>query len=228
MFKAWWVPFSHYGVIHGDPHLGNYTVFDVPGSAVPATRSASRPASTCSTTAASARSRPSSCRASSTCTPALRPAGAILVVHAYETWGFTGLSSELIDVLNIWARFIYGPLLDDREREIAEGTTPGQYGRKEAFTVHKALKEKGPVRVPREFVFMDRAADRAWRGVPASGRPPQLARHLQRDHRGLRSRRRGCAPEGHLRGCGRSPAGGCVRSALRSQAARCVASVLHG
>ena len=24
MFKAWWHPFSQYGVIHGDPHLGNY------------------------------------------------------------------------------------------------------------------------------------------------------------------------------------------------------------
>ena len=28
MFRAWWYPFSHYGVIHGDPHLGNYTVFE--------------------------------------------------------------------------------------------------------------------------------------------------------------------------------------------------------
>ena len=27
MFTAWWVPFSRFGVIHGDPHLGNYTVF---------------------------------------------------------------------------------------------------------------------------------------------------------------------------------------------------------
>ena len=27
MFKAWWHPFSHAAVIHGDPHLGNYTVF---------------------------------------------------------------------------------------------------------------------------------------------------------------------------------------------------------
>ncbi len=80
------------------------------------------------------------------------------MVHAYETWGFVGLSKDLIDVLNIWARFIYGPLLDDRVRSIAEGTTPGEYGRREAFTVHTALKEKGPVRVPREFVFMDRAA----------------------------------------------------------------------
>ena len=81
-----------------------------------------------------------------------------LIVHAYETWGFSGLKKELSEVLNIWARFIYGPLLDDRERTIAEGTTPGEYGRREAFTVHQALKEKGPVKVPREFVFMDRAA----------------------------------------------------------------------
>src|SRR3546814_16984409 len=24
MFRAWYVPFYGYGVIHGDPHLGNY------------------------------------------------------------------------------------------------------------------------------------------------------------------------------------------------------------
>src|SRR6185437_4362752 len=28
MFTAWWFPFSRFGVIHGDPHLGNYSVFD--------------------------------------------------------------------------------------------------------------------------------------------------------------------------------------------------------
>ena len=26
MFRTWYLPFYHYGVIHGDPHLGNYTV----------------------------------------------------------------------------------------------------------------------------------------------------------------------------------------------------------
>ena len=31
MFKAWWYPFSRHGVIHGDPHLGNYTVFVADG-----------------------------------------------------------------------------------------------------------------------------------------------------------------------------------------------------
>ena len=80
------------------------------------------------------------------------------VVHAYETWGFKKLSRELIDILNIWARFIYGPLMDDRVRSIADGVKPGDYGRRQAFEVHKALREKGPVTVPREFVLMDRAA----------------------------------------------------------------------
>ena len=61
-------------------------------------------------------------------------------------------------MLNIWARFIYGPLLDDRVRSVADGVTAGEYGRKEAFAVRKLLKEKGPVKIPREFVFMDRAA----------------------------------------------------------------------
>ena len=81
-----------------------------------------------------------------------------LVVHAYETWGFKRLNRELIDALNIWARFIYGPLLDNRVRTIADGVKPSDYGRKEAFRVHQALKARGPVTVPREFVFMDRAA----------------------------------------------------------------------
>jgi hypothetical protein len=54
-----------------------------------------------------------------------------LVVHAYETWGFKGLSRDTIDTLNIWAKFIYGPLLDDRERTIADGVKPSEYGRRE-------------------------------------------------------------------------------------------------
>ena len=157
MFRAWWFPFSHYGVIHGDPHLGNYTIFET-GKPNGGTQPG-EPAGINLLDYGCIRTFP---------TPfvqgvidlytGLLTGNRDLVVHAYETWGFAGLSNELIETLNIWARFIYGPLLDDREREIADGTTPGQYGRKEAFTVHKALKEKGPVKVPREFVFMDRAA----------------------------------------------------------------------
>jgi len=88
----------------------------------------------------------------------LLKADADLIVHAYETWGFKRLNRELIDALNIWARFIYRPLLDDRVRSLADGVKPSEYGRREAFRVHQALKQQGPVTVPREFVFMDRAA----------------------------------------------------------------------
>jgi hypothetical protein len=79
-------------------------------------------------------------------------------VEAYRVWGFKDLSDDLMDVLGIWARFIYAPLLDDRVRTVADGVAPGAYGRREAFQVKKALDEKGPVTIPREFVFMDRAA----------------------------------------------------------------------
>lgn len=149
MFHAWWHPFSHFGVIHGDPHLGNYTVFSEAGE-------------------------PGGINLLDYGCIRIFPAtfvGGVVdlykgllhdddarIVHAYESWGFKSLSRDLINVLNIWARFIYGPLLTDRVRAIADGVSPAEYGRQEAFRVQKALKELGPVTVPREFVFMDRAA----------------------------------------------------------------------
>ena len=149
MFKAWWHPFSQFGIIHGDPHLGNYTVFADNGG----------PAGINLLDYGCVRIFPPKFVGGVVdLYEGLRGQDAARIVHAYETWGFKGLKKDLIEVLNIWARFIYGPLLDDRVRSIADGVAPGQYGRNEAFIVHKALKEKGPVKVPREFVFMDRAA----------------------------------------------------------------------
>lgn len=149
MFAAWWQPYAHIGIIHGDPHLGNYTVFSEGGE----------PAGINLLDYGCIRIFP----------PAfvggvvelyrgLLQGEAERVVHAYETWGFKKLSKDLIETLNLWARFIFGPLLDDRVRTIADGVAPSEYGRREAYAVHQALKQKGPVTVPREFVFMDRAA----------------------------------------------------------------------
>ncbi len=154
MFRAWWFPFSRFGVIHGDPHLGNYTVYeDDLGSGE------GEPAGINLLDYGCIRIFPPTFVGGVIdLYNGLRANDDALVVHAYETWGFKGLTRDLIDVLNIWARFIYGPLLEDRVRAIAEGVSAAEYGRKQAFTVHKALKEKGPVTVPREFVFMDRAA----------------------------------------------------------------------
>ncbi len=150
MFRAWWYPFSHYGVIHGDPHLGNYTVFEDADD---------RAAGINLLDYGCMRSfAPRFIQGVIDLYRGLLHNDRALTVHAYETWGFTGLSNELIDILNIWANFIYGPMLEDRVRTIADKTSPGMYGRREAFRVHQGLREKGPVTVPREFVFMDRAA----------------------------------------------------------------------
>jgi predicted unusual protein kinase regulating ubiquinone biosynthesis (AarF/ABC1/UbiB family) len=149
MFKAWWHPFSHAAVIHGDPHLGNYTVFSEDGEA----RGINLLDYGCIRIF-----HPRFVGGVVDLYRGLQTDDRARVVHAYETWGFKNLSNELIDILNIWARFIYAPLLDDRIRTVADGVKPGEYGRRQAFEVHKALKEKGPVTVPREFVFMDRAA----------------------------------------------------------------------
>jgi predicted unusual protein kinase regulating ubiquinone biosynthesis (AarF/ABC1/UbiB family) len=150
MFKAWWVPFSAYGVIHGDPHLGNYSVFadesGAPGGINLLDYGCIR------------IFPPKFVEGVYDLYEGLRTGDEARVVHAYETWGFRNLRKDVIDILNIWARFIYGPLLEDRVRTIADGVAPGRYGRREAFQVHQALKSKGPVKVPREFVFMDRAA----------------------------------------------------------------------
>ena len=70
---------------------------------------------------------------------------------------FRSLSRELIEVLNRWALFVYGPLLDDRERLIQEKRS-GAYGASVAESVHRDIRRLGGVRPPREFVFMDRAA----------------------------------------------------------------------
>ena len=143
MFRAWYVPFYEYGVIHGDPHLGNYTVrpdLDVNLLDFGCIRVFG----------------PSFVTGVIDLYRALRDDDPDLAVHAYETWGFANLSRDVIDILNLWARFIYAPLLEDRRRPIQE--TSGAYGREVAEKVHAELKRAGGVQVPREFVFMDRAA----------------------------------------------------------------------
>lgn len=145
MFHAWWYPFAHHGVIHGDPHLGNYSV-------------AEDLALNLLDYGCVRTFKPAFVGGVVNLYRALLANDVAQAVHAYETWGFTGLSKETIETLNIWARFIYAPMLEDRVRTVADGVAPGQYGRKEAMEVHGRLRQTGPVKPPREFVFMDRAA----------------------------------------------------------------------
>ncbi len=145
MFRAWYVPFYEYGVIHGDPHLGNYTV---------------RP--DCSINLLDYGCirvfQAKFVQGVIDLYHALQNDDIDLAVHAYETWGFTGLSRKVIDVLNWWAYFVYDPILDDRARKIQEGADGGVYGARVASKVHRELRRLGGVRPPSEFVYMDRAA----------------------------------------------------------------------
>lgn len=146
LFAAWWVPMTSAGVIHGDPHLGNYAVRAGDGGLNLLDFGCIRIFPTRFVEGV------------------VRLYRALLAndwdgqVAAYELWGFKGLKRELLETLSLWARFIYAPLLDDRVRTVADGTSPGEYGRKEAMKVRGLLRQHGPVTIPREFVFMDRAA----------------------------------------------------------------------
>src|SRR3569833_2806204 len=101
MFAAWRFPFSRFGVIHGDPHLGNYTVFAEEG----------RPSGINLLDYGCIRIFPPSFVGGVVdLYQGLLHGDAARVVHAYETWGFKRLNKDLIDTLDIWARIINGLL----------------------------------------------------------------------------------------------------------------------
>ena len=144
MFRAWYTPFYSYGVIHGDPHLGNYTVRPEGGLNL--------------LDFGCARIfKPDFIGAVINLYCALRDDDRDLAVHAYETWGFETPGTEILEALNQWARFLYGPLLEDRVRPIQESEN-GLYGARVAAKLHVELRRLGGVAPPREFVLVDRAA----------------------------------------------------------------------
>jgi predicted unusual protein kinase regulating ubiquinone biosynthesis (AarF/ABC1/UbiB family) len=144
LFKAWYVPLYRYGVIHGDPHLGNYQVRGDGGVNL-------------LDYGCIRVFQPHFIRGVIDLYEAVRDKDEDKAHHAYETWGFTNLDREKMAVLNLWAEFLYEPLMQDRPRRIQENDDP-QFGRRVAEEVHAGLKRIGGVRPPREFVLMDRAA----------------------------------------------------------------------
>ena len=144
MFRAWYVPFYRYGVIHGDPHLGNYSI-TADGEVNLLDFGCIRVF------------RPAFVKGVIDLYHALDQNDDELAREAYRSWGFDNLSDELLETLNIWAGFLYAPLLEDKEQPIMRGES-GMYGAEIAGKVHKELKRLGGVRPPREFVLMDRAA----------------------------------------------------------------------
>jgi predicted unusual protein kinase regulating ubiquinone biosynthesis (AarF/ABC1/UbiB family) len=144
LFRAWYVPFYDYGIIHGDPHLGNYSARPDHGINL--------------LDFGCIRVFPPSFVAGVIeLYFALRDDEPERAVEAYRIWGFADLRKEVIDVLNLWARFVYAPLMRDRTQTIQERNDT-RYGAEVAAKVHAELRRIGGVKPPREFVLMDRAA----------------------------------------------------------------------
>jgi predicted unusual protein kinase regulating ubiquinone biosynthesis (AarF/ABC1/UbiB family) len=144
MYYAWYKPFFEYGVIHGDPHMGNYSVQDD----------------------LSINLYDFGCmrifkakfiKGVIDLYFALQKNDEALALHAYEQWGFNDITKEKLKILSKWANFLYAPLMYDKVQKIQESDS-GIYGAQIASEVHKELKKIGGVKPPKEFVFMDRAA----------------------------------------------------------------------
>jgi len=144
LFRAWYVPLYRYGVIHGDPHLGNYQVRPEGGVNL-------------LDYGAIRVFAPHFIRGVIDLFEAVRDHDEAKALHAYEGWGFKDITREKLAVLNLWAEFLYEPLIEDRARRIQETNDP-QFGREVAERVHAGLQRTGGVRPPREFVLMDRSA----------------------------------------------------------------------
>ncbi len=154
LFRAWYHPLYNYGVIHGDPHLGNYLV--------------RRPSETDAGGIALLDFgvirifEPRFIGGVIMLFEAIRDGDDDKAVVAFESWGFVGLQRETILALKRWADFLYAPLLRDAVGPIQD-LEDLQLGRRVAQGVHESLKEEArrtgqSVRIPREFPLMDRAA----------------------------------------------------------------------
>ncbi|MGB0844062.1 MAG: ABC1 kinase family protein [Alphaproteobacteria bacterium] len=144
MFYTWNLPLYHFGVVHGDPHLGNYAFTDdgkVNLLDFGCVRKFSAKFIEGTVELYRAKIDQDEDRA----------------VAAFESWGFKNLSKDLIEVLDLWADFLYAPVLQDKKLRISE-TSGIEKGAGIVQDVHKALREQGGVTIPPEFVFMDRAA----------------------------------------------------------------------
>lgn len=144
LYRGWYRPLFEYGVLHGDPHPGNYKV-GADGTLKLYDFGCIRVFSPALVSSVLDLYR------------AMRDDDEELARHAYESWGFGNLTSQVIEALNIWGRYIFKPFVEDKTRTLHDPGDPS-YGMATAMEVHEALRKAGGVHVPRAFVLIDRAA----------------------------------------------------------------------
>ena len=144
LFFAWYFPFYKQGVIHADPHFGNYAVSEnhdlilydfgcvrffendfVEGVLDLFEGLLNKDINKC--------------------------------LRAYENWGFEGVNSKNVYIFNLWAELLYGPLLEDKIGPLQKDHS-GVEGKNRLFFILDSLKNANhKIKIPKEFVFFDRA-----------------------------------------------------------------------
>ncbi len=145
LFEAWYFPFYKFGLIHGDPHPGNYTIHNQGKNINLLDFGCVR------------IFNPTFIEGVINLYKALINNNNDAAAKAYKSWGFNNLNNNLVNALNVWALYLYGPLLENRIRKIQDHHG-ASYGKELLGKVRKELKKYGGVKPPREFVLVDRAA----------------------------------------------------------------------
>lgn len=143
LFWAWYYPLYGYGFLHGDPHAGNFlfaqdnhiTLMDF----------------------GCVRYFPKDFLDGTKLLYHTLKRGSDKTEEAYTLWGFQNLTPQLVEALNAWSKFLYGPLLETKAHVMGK-TYNGTAGKELAHNVITELKKVGPVELPRPFILMHRAA----------------------------------------------------------------------
>lgn len=143
IFLAWHEPFYQAGLLHGDPHMGNMlwtndgiTLLDFG------------------------------------CVGVFDPSfvGSLIdlyeglvhdqkdrIAHVYEVWGFGTLNKQLVEILTLWASFLFKPFLKN-QKAFFQDVACVEEGKKIALSIHKSLSKVGQINPPGCFLLMDRVA----------------------------------------------------------------------
>lgn len=144
LYHAWFFPLYHFGIVHGDAHLGNYTVR--PGGKINLLDFGCVRVFPARVVAGLVGLYRAQLRGDD-----------VAAAKAFADWGFAGATPELVEKMRPWTTLVFAPLIEDRERTIADGAPSFMADPQHIWTLKKRLREGSPMRPPRAFVFVARA-----------------------------------------------------------------------
>jgi predicted unusual protein kinase regulating ubiquinone biosynthesis (AarF/ABC1/UbiB family) len=140
LVQAWYHPFFTQGILHADPHIGNYSwneglnIYIVDFGSV--------------------------CQFDPSWVEGAKQLYTALLTHKntediyYDYFGFKPLSALQKTCVDQWARFLYGPFLQEGMHTLSYAMP--KEGLSLLKRIHQALRTEAPLRIPGEFLVLDR------------------------------------------------------------------------